>query len=139
MDTRPNNSTRILFVDADERYFEFKKCIARVIADIPPVEMYHANDATEALRMMDEVKPDVIVLDDSVIEECDLFLDSLNQQHPPIVFQTEASKPELANDGEVSMTYLQKDESLAGIHQSLMQIAAVAQAAIIEQPLSQFH
>ena len=71
--------TKILFVDSDEAAFHFRKCMVKVIAELPPVELFHATDATEALMLIDRLKPHVIVLDNESIEERELLLDSLTE------------------------------------------------------------
>lgn len=119
-------TTRILFVDSDEQSFEVRQCVARVLAALPPVELFHAKDATEALSLLDEVKPDVVVIDDEQTAECDLFMDSVGANHPPIVVRTETRKPDpktFTLDEDV--TYIPKSETLEGIHQTLMLVTAI--------------
>lgn len=112
-------ATKILFLDNDEHSFAIRQCIARALVDLPPVELFHASDATEALSMLEELTPDVIVLDEEVQEECDLLLDSLGSSHPPIVLQTEKNIKNTPALG-AEITYLQKSESLEGMHKTLV-------------------
>lgn len=115
--------TKILFIDNDETAFEVRQCMAKVIAALPPVELFHANDATEGLAMLENLKPDVVILDNELQEERDLFLDSLTANHPPIVIQTETPAPKGSNK---RYTYIPKSSSLEGIHQTLVVAANVA-------------
>ena len=113
------STTKILFVDNDEHSFAIRQCIARALVELPPIELLHASDATEALSILEEYCPDVIVLDGDISEECALLLDSLSGEHPPIVFQTESPKEALSiRDSEI--TYIKKNESLEGLHKTLL-------------------
>ncbi len=109
--------TKILFIDNDEASFQFRKCMAKVMGTLPPIELFHANDATEALGLLEALNPDVIVIDGELIEEKDLFLDSLTSNHPPVVIQTE--KKGSSNYDEL-ITCVEKNESIDGIHQTLL-------------------
>ena len=119
-------TTKILFVDNDETSFQVRQCMAKVLNALPPVELFHARDATEALSMLDQLKPDVIVLDDDTPAERDLFIDSMQGNHPPIVLRCE-SREVLPKDFslEKKITYIPKSESLDGIHQTLMLVTAI--------------
>ena len=109
--------TRILFIDNDELSFEFRKCMARVISSLPPMELFHAHDATEALNMLESLHPDVVILDSDSHEENELFIDSLNGSHPPIVVLED--DPQLKNAAN-DIRYLKKNDSIEGIHQTLL-------------------
>lgn len=119
-------TTKILFVDNDETSFQVRQCMARVLDALPPVELFHARDATEALQLLDQLKPDVIVLDDETPAERDLFMDSMVGNHPPIVVRSE-TREILPKDFslEKRITYIPKSESLDGIHQTLLLVTAI--------------
>ena len=123
--------TRILIVDSDDASFEIRQCIAQTLEKLPPVELFHARDATEALSMLERLCPDVILLDDNEPGEHDLFMDSLIGTHPPIVVCTESCSPSKTtkaasvNSLDQEVTYLPKDESLEGVHLSLMKAAEI--------------
>ena len=89
-------ATKILFIDNDEPAFEVRQCMAKVLGSLPPVKLFHAKDATEALSMLDELKPDVVVLDD-----------------------------EQGAEKDQSVTYIPKSDSLEGIHDTLVLITAI--------------
>ena len=118
--------TRILIVDTDEASFEIRQCIAKALAELPPVELFHARDATEALAMLESLDPDVIVIDNDEPGESDLFIESLNGTHPPVVFCT-YDQQEVTNEPSLDqqITYIQKCESLEGFHQTLKVAAAL--------------
>ena len=59
------------------------------------------------------------MLDGEISEECSLLLDSLAAEHPPIVFQTEKPK-EARSSGDGEITYIEKNESLEGLHKTLL-------------------
>lgn len=137
-----SRATKILFVDCDETSFEVRRCMAKVLQSLPPVELFHAHDATEALTMLDQIKPDVIVIDDEVPAEKDLFIDSLSSNHPPIVVRTESEenvpKPcDFTLDKPV--TYIPKSESLDGIHQTLLLVSAIGVKACNSRSASGLH
>lgn len=118
--------TKILFIDNDEMAFQVRQCIAKVLAQLPPVQLFHASDATEGLQLLENVKPDVVILDDEISEERDLFLDSLTAAHPPVLVQIEGRTPSEAPRHTTKVTYIEKNESLEGIHQTLMFATNVA-------------
>ena len=124
---------KILFVEEDELSFEFKKCIAQALHNIKrthedAIEMFYAQDATEGLRILEKEKPDVVVLDDNLYEECELFLESLSPQHPPIVLQVDGKQK--TNIGKLSnISCIQRDDSL----ESFNSVLAVATSIIRSQ------
>lgn len=119
-------TTKILFVDNDETSFQVRQCMARVLNSLPPIELFHARDATEALAMLNQLKPDVIVLDDETPAERDLLMDSLPGNHPPIVLRSETRLPTPEKFRlDEPVTYIPKNESLDGIHQTLILVTAI--------------
>lgn len=123
---REQEVTKILFLDHDETTFQFRKCMAKVLGALPPVELFHAADATEALQLMEQLQPDVIVLDDDNPAERDLFLDSLTGNHPPIVLEVEDEKDARHSRSRARVTLVRKGETLEGIHQTLIVATNVA-------------
>jgi chemotaxis response regulator CheB len=117
--------TKILFIDDDEMSFQIRKCIAKALAALPDVELFQAHDATEGLQMIDNVKPDVVVIDHEEIEEQELFIESLSSNHPPIVLQTQTGRSE--KTAAKKITCIPKSDSLEGIHQTLLIAAAIAE------------
>ena len=121
--------TKILFIDNDEASFQIRQCVARVLAELPPLEMFHARDASEGLALLDEHHPDVVVFDDELGSELKLFLDSLAKNHPPIVFCTETADQFDKTRPEDDVTCIPKCESLEGLHQTLVVAASLASKA----------
>jgi DNA-binding NarL/FixJ family response regulator len=119
------NTTKILFVEEDELTFEFKKCIAQALQKTDKLELLYAQDATEGLKLLEREQPDVIVLDDTLNEECELFLESLSALHPPIVLQIEGKQKTKVGKLE-NLNCVKKDESLNGIHSILMTATNIA-------------
>ena len=128
-------ATKILFLDDDEISFEFRKCMAKVLSSIPPVELFHASDATEALGLLESLHPDVIVLNEDLAEENALFLDSLTQDHPPIVVQTDKEQKKALDE---SITYIKRNETIEGIHQTLVVATTICKKKTAA-PTSAFH
>ena len=122
------NPTKILVIDSDEAAFQVRQCVAKALAGLPPLELFHARDATEALAMMERLSPDVVILDDAEAEERELFMDSLSLNHPPIVLQTDDPE-EIGTPAQFTIdkqvTYIPRNESLEGIHQTLLLAAAI--------------
>jgi DNA-binding NarL/FixJ family response regulator len=110
--------TKILFIEEDQTSFEIRRCIARVLEGIQPLELYHAKDATEALELLDEVKPDVVVIEHEESAEQDLFLDSLKKSHPPVIAKEQCSRP--------GVNYVERDGSLESIHNLLRRATELA-------------
>ena len=119
--------TKILFVEEDERSFEVRQCVAKVLQSLPPVQLFHAKDATDALNLLEQIRPDVIVLDGEVQEEKELFIDSLHGEHPPVMVRTEEEDANVVKNFSLdkSVNYIPKNESLEGIHQTLLLAAAI--------------
>ena len=74
--------TKILFIEEDLTTFEIRKCIAAVLEGIQPLELFHAKDATEGLELLDEVKPDVVIIGHEEGSETELFMDDSYLDHP---------------------------------------------------------
>jgi chemotaxis response regulator CheB len=125
--------TRILFIEEDETAFEIRKCIAAVIEGIEPLEMYHAKDASEALELLEEICPDVVVIEHEEEAERDLFLDGLTKEHPPVLIDSE-KEPKNKSDG---VSFVRKDGSLAGIHELLRTAQALASVGTARTDLPQ--
>lgn len=125
----PYMTTKVLFIDNDVTSFEFRKCMVKALDRIPPIELFHAKDATEGLEMLEKFNPDVVVVDDELVEERDLFIESLNPIHPAIVLHTERPQVPPTRSSSfhgIDVTYLSKDESLAGLHDTLMKLTNIA-------------
>ena len=118
--------TKILFIDQNEASFQVQRCVAKALSSLPPVQLYHAHDATEALAMIDKLSPDVIIIDEEDLDENELLIDSLGPQHPPIVLQTEEN---ITSPSQFTLnqkiTRIPRSESLEGIHQTLLLAAAL--------------
>ena len=121
-------STKILFIEHDEAAFQILQCIARALVSLPPIELFHARDASEALAMLEALDPDVIIIDGEETEEKELLIDSLSTDHPPIIIQTDDEQEEsevIELDKEI--TCVPRGESLEGIHQTLKVAAALGE------------
>lgn len=118
--------TKILFIEEDETAFEIRRCIAAVLEGIQPVELFQAKDASEALELLDEVCPDVVIIEHEDKAERELFLDGLSGEHPPVLI--DCAKPEKNPRKKVS--YVRKDPSLEGIHQLLKTATTMAALGI---------
>jgi DNA-binding NarL/FixJ family response regulator len=124
---RKESATRILFIFDDEASFQIWKCMANVIEQLPPVELFLALDATEGLSMLEYVHPDVVVIDNNMSEERDMFIDSLSTDHPPILIQVDDSS-KLGNTFHgKEVIYIERNGSLEGIHKTLLVAASAAE------------
>ncbi len=121
---RKSTQTKILLLDDSEASFQIWQCIARALDGLPPLEMIHAIDATEALQKIEQAKPDVVVvnLDDELVEEKQVFMDSLFGHHPPIVVPND---PQNSRSSD-KVIYVNSGESLDGIHKTLLAATAAA-------------
>ncbi len=114
-----NNKTKILFVETDEVSFQFRKCMAQVIASLPPFELVHAKDATEALELIDRDGADVLVVDDELSDELSLIIDSLGNSNIPILLQSDVESLE-NYDRKLNITVIPKEESIDHFHRTLL-------------------
>ena len=128
--------TKILFIEEDLTTFEIRKCIAAVLEGIQPLELFHAKDATEGLELLDEVRPDVIIIGHEERSETELFMDGLTMNHPPIVVDHEENDAEGKRSG---VTYIKKDGSLEGIHQLLRTAQSLAALGGVDTDLDSSH
>ena len=126
--------TKILFIEEDLITFEIRKCIAAVLEGIQPLELFHAKDATEGLELLDEVKPDVVVIGHEERSETELFMDGLTMNHPPVVVDQEESQ---ISHKRAGVTYTKKDGSLEGIHQLLKTAQSLAALGSVNTDLVQ--
>lgn len=126
--------TRILIVEEDDISFEFCRSLADRLEELPPIELFHARDATEALALLESISPDVLVIDDEHPEESELLIDSLNAQHPPVVFCTEdVDKAIRVLTHAEHVTCIQRSESMEGVHQTLRVAAALGLQSLVEK------
>lgn len=125
--------TKILFIENDETSFQVRKCMARALSSLPPIELFHVHDATEALAILDELKPDVIVLDDETSDEKELLVDTLRRDRPPIVLRTEEKLSKEQKALGDNITRIPKNESLDGLHQTLVLVTAIGVKANVER------
>jgi len=126
--------TKILFIEEDLTAFEIRKCIAAVLEGIHPIELFHAKDASEGLELLDEVKPDVIVIEHEEKAEAELFLDGLAHNHPPIVVDNDETN---AGSMRTGVTYIKKDGSLEGIHKLLKTATSLAVLGSVRTDIAQ--
>ena len=126
-----DGKTRLLFVDADETSFQVWQCMANVLDSLPPFEFHYASDATEALEVLEQIKPDVIVLNfsDEEAAEREVFLESLYCGHPPVVVTTDELERALEEDRD--LIYRIGCGSLDGIHKTLIAAASLASRALM--------
>lgn len=138
--SREQTPTRILIVDHDELSFEFFRTVATRLEELPPVELFHARDATEALALLESIAPDVVIMDDEQPEESELLIDSLAAAHPPVVYCAEnlAQATRSVSHAE-QVTCIERTESLEGVHQRLRVAAALGMQAVVERNSSSVH
>lgn len=117
--------TKILFVDDDEALMQVWQCIAFALEGIPPVEFFHAADATDGLTMLEQCKPDVIVLnlDENLSEEREVFMESLYGAHPPVIVPTDREGETVGRDDVI---YVTRGGTLDGIHKALLVATSAA-------------
>jgi DNA-binding NarL/FixJ family response regulator len=119
-------TTKVLFLESDDASFQVKKCVAKVLSGLPPVEFYQARDASEALSLLNTVHPDVVVIDEESDAERDLFMESVGRTHPPVVVTRDGEQTQLSEFSlDNPVTYLPRTESLEAMHQTLVLITAL--------------
>ncbi len=114
--------TKIVFVESDEVSFQFRKCMATVIQSLPSLELYLATNAEEALKLIEDNKADVLVVDDELTDDLQLIIDNNSLGNIPIILQTDEGEAKLEVFPESTITILPHEESLEEIH-SLLKIA----------------
>ena len=126
--------TKILFVDSDDALMQVWQCIAFALDGIPPVEFFHATDATDGLSMVEKCRPDVIILnlDEDLSEERDVFMESLYGQHPPVIVPTDEEYSAQKKDDKV--IYVTRGGTLDGIHKALLVATSAAQRSEAKTP-----
>lgn len=111
----PSPVVRILLIDEDDASYHFHCCMARVLSELPPVEVFHAHDASEALGMLDKVSPDVLLLSHDSKEEKTLLLELLKGNHPPVVVSSDDAPMSLTLAKRAQVTMLPACETLEDI------------------------
>jgi hypothetical protein len=102
--------------------------------------MVHAADVTEALRVMDKVNPDAILVSEEDSDEQSLLLDSVGTLHPPILLQTNNKvhfdkKQSLEQD----VMYVPFYDTLEGIHQLITLLVAMGEKHYGKRPNRALH
>lgn len=120
--------TKLLFIDEDEGSFEVWQSLAQVLSTLPPLQFYHACDATDALAMIDTICPDVVVLnlDDDLEAERSVFVDSMYGDFPPVVVPLEDEMQFTAENDK--MIFLENCSSIEGIHKTLLAAVSAAKS-----------
>ncbi len=118
--------TRILFVDNNETSFQIWQCIAYALDGLPPIELVHAQDTTDGLNMLNNLKPDAIVLNlcDSDSSERESFLDNLIDHHPPVIIYTDTEDSQESTNDKIH--YVSRTGSLGCIHKALLTATSAA-------------
>lgn len=124
--------TKILFLDDDEMSFAVRQCIARVIANNPPVELFHACDAASALDVLDNVSPDVIVVDDNCYHELELLSESVVENRVPVLLQSNDPCFLNLDFSTTTLMRIEKNASLDGLKNTLVVAAEMARGKIQE-------
>jgi hypothetical protein len=133
-------NTKILVIDNDYTSFQVHECIAKALGTLKHVEMVHAADVTEALRVMDKVNPDAILVSEEDSDEQSLLLDSVGTLHPPILLQTNNKvhfdkKQSLEQD----VMYVPFYDTLEGIHQLITLLVAMGEKHYGKRPNRALH
>lgn len=122
-----NSVAKVLYIDRNELAFQFQQCIARVLEDIPRVQLYRVSTTSEAIKVLPTIRPDLLVLDDELIQELDALIEALPNISFPVVVQMSDIKT--VRKQHENVTYIEKSGSLDGIQSLLSQIAAMASRA----------
>ncbi len=121
-------NTKILVIDNDYASFQVNECIAKALGTLDHIEMIHSNDVTEALRLMEKIHPDAILVSDENKDEQSLLLDSIGAFHPPILLQTtDTVHFEKKQTLEQDVMYVPFYDTLEGIHQLIMLLVAMGE------------
>ena len=133
-------STKILVIDNDYTSFQVHECIAKALGTLKHVEMVHASDVTEALRVMERMSPDAILVSEEDRDEHCLLLDSIGAFHPPILLQTNdkihfEKKQSLDQD----VMYVPFYDTLEGIHQLITLLVAIGEKHCGKRPSRAVH
>jgi len=133
-------STKILVIDNDYTSFQVNECIAKALGSMKHVEMVHASDVTEALRVMEKMIPDAILVSEEDGDEQSLLLDSIGTSHPPILLQTTNSVHfEKKQSLEQDVMYVPFYDTLEGIHQLITLLVAIGEKHCGKRPNRAVH
>jgi DNA-binding NtrC family response regulator len=125
--TETTDVTTILFMETDDIVFQFRQCMAKALKHLPELKLIYASDATEALSMVDQEHPDVIVVDSELEEETCLLLDALAKTHPPVLIQTETGVERKTRwQKYANVSFVDKEHSLENMHETLVSATEAA-------------
>lgn len=129
MDMREvSKTTKILVIEGDQTSFQVRKCIAQALGLNTSVELVHASDVSEGLKIMDKIHPDAIIFSENDKLEKEFLLDSVGNIHPPIILQTEdASYFNKKQSIEDNVMYVPFYDTLEGMHQIIVLAAALGE------------
>lgn len=120
--------TKILVIDNDYTSFQVHECIAKALGNLKHVELVHASDVTEALKVMERLDPDAILVSEEDRAEHELLLDSVGNLHPPILLQTNDKVHfEKKQSLEQDVMYVPFYDTLEGIHQLITLLVAIGE------------
>jgi len=132
--------TKILVIDHDYTSFQVHECIAKALGTLKHVELVHAADVTEALRVMDRVNPDAILVSEEDGDEQSLLLDSVGAMHPPILLQTnDKGHFDKKQSLEQDVMYVPFYDTLEGIHQLITLLVAIGEKHHGKRPNRALH
>lgn len=121
-------TTKILVIEGDQMNFQVRKCIAQALGLQTSVELVHAPDVTEGLKMIDKINPDAIIFSEEDVLEKEFLLESVGHTHPPIILQTEdPSYFKKKQSIEENIMYVPFYDTLEGMHQIIVLAAALGE------------
>jgi chemotaxis response regulator CheB len=126
--------TKILFMDNDEMSFAVRQCIARAILSLPPIELFHVTKASEAIDALEAICPDVIVIDDSCLEEFELLRDNASINYPPILLQSNKPSIHQAIGNDLRVNCIEKSASIDGLRRTLVAATDMAHGRVSSEP-----
>ncbi len=120
------NATKILVIEGDQANFQVRKCIAQALGLLPTINLLHAKDVVEGLKIIEQTKLDAIIYSEEDLFDREFLLESLGTTHPPLVLQTEDSEFfKTKQTLEQNIMYVPIYDTLEGMHQVLMLAASL--------------
>ena len=107
-------------MDTDEMAFAIRQCIARVITNLPPVELFHVTRASDAIDALESIAPDVLVIDDSCLEELEILIEHYQNDLLPILLQSNNPPTKSSKQSDLKISYIEKSPSIDGLRKTIV-------------------
>lgn len=118
------DTTTILFIEADEVYFQYRQCVANVAEKLPDMNLLLATNCEDAIELLETQRPDVMVISDELVDDFRFLSEFGEYQHIPVILQSDTIK-DLDFAPEAVHAITKKEQSLEEVGHTLSLAASM--------------